>query len=118
MDVKILHESDIPSLKTASKEIHMLMYADDIVVFATNVFDLQSKIEVILQYFKDNDLTVNLGKTKIVMFKYGRPGKVKPKVFWDDTELEFVNEYTYLRVPFRSNLNAAPVCCNFTKEVC
>jgi hypothetical protein len=114
--INILHESDIPSLKIASKEIHMLMYADDIVVLATNVFDLQRKIDVISEFFKENDLSVNLSKTKVVMFKYGRVRKVRPKVFWGNDEIEFVNEYTYLGVPFYSNLSTAPVCNYFLKR--
>jgi hypothetical protein len=39
------------------------------------------------------------------MFKYGREHKVKPKVFWNDFEIEFVNSYVYLGVNFHSNLN-------------
>jgi hypothetical protein len=34
----------IPSLKILSKQIHILMCADDIVVLATNVFYLQNKM--------------------------------------------------------------------------
>jgi hypothetical protein len=113
--VKVLHDSNVPSLKIASKDIHMLMYADDIVVLSTNVFDLQSKVDLIISYFKENDLNVNL-KTKIVMFKYGRERKVKPKVYWMDTEIEFVNMYTYLGVNFYSNLNTSSVCAHFLKK--
>jgi hypothetical protein len=35
--VTILHQSDIPAVKIASKNIHILMYASDIVVLASNV---------------------------------------------------------------------------------
>jgi hypothetical protein len=56
----------------------MHMYADDTVVLSTNVFDLQSKVDLIISYFKENGLNVNLNKTKIFMFKYGRERKVKP----------------------------------------
>jgi hypothetical protein len=50
------------------------------------------------------------------MFKHGRTRKVKPKVFWDDDEIEFVDEYTYLGIPFLSNLNTATVCARFIKK--
>jgi hypothetical protein len=53
----------------------MLLYADDIVLLSSNVFDLQSKIDIIRAYFSENELTINLDKTKIVMFKYGRERK-------------------------------------------
>jgi hypothetical protein len=114
--VKTLHESNVASLKIASKEIHMLMYADDIVILASNVFDLQNKIDIIISYFNNNDLTVNLEKTKVVMFKYGRERKDKPKIFWDDFELQYVSMYTYLGVNFHSNLSTSQVCSQFLKK--
>jgi hypothetical protein len=57
------------------------MYASDIVVLASNVFDLQRKIAVISKYFKENDLNVYLSETKIVMVKYWKAPKVKLRYF-------------------------------------
>jgi hypothetical protein len=94
----------------------MLLYADDIVALATNIFDLQSKINLISKYFRENDLNVNLTKTKVVMFKHGKPRKNKPKIFWDDNEIEFVDEYVFLGVPFYSNFSSSPVCVYLTKK--
>jgi hypothetical protein len=78
--VTILHNSNIPCLKIASKDIHVLLYADDIVVLATNVFDLKEKIDLIKDFFMKNDLYVNLEKTKLVIFKDGRRRKRRPMV--------------------------------------
>jgi hypothetical protein len=47
IDDMVLHNSGVSALKIASKEIHLLLYADDIVLLATNVFDLQSKMDLL-----------------------------------------------------------------------
>jgi hypothetical protein len=114
--VKTLHDSNVPALKIASKDIHMLLYADDIVLLSSNVFDLQSKIDIIRAYFRENDLKINLDKTKIVMFKYGRERKVQPSVFWDNNIIYYVRMYTYLGVNFYANLDMNPVCLQFIKK--
>jgi hypothetical protein len=46
----------------------MLLYADGIVLLATNALELQQKINVLKQYFDENNLDVNLEKTKCVVF--------------------------------------------------
>jgi len=114
--VERLDKSGIASIKIGKKDVHILLYADDIVVLASNVFDLQAKIDVIRKFFEDNDLNVNLGKTKIVLFKYGKPRNNLPKVYWGENEIEFVKEYTYLGVPFYSNFNMADACQNFISK--
>jgi hypothetical protein len=103
--IKRLHNSDIPGLKTLLRVIHILLYADDIVLLANNYFDLQEKINLVSNYFKENGLTVNLSKTKVVIFRNSRKKFSQPKVFWDDEEIEIVNEYVYLGVTLNSKLN-------------
>jgi hypothetical protein len=39
--VEILDQSDIPTLKVAAEDIHLLLYADNILNIAANAFDLQ-----------------------------------------------------------------------------
>jgi hypothetical protein len=114
--VDILHSSNIPALKIASKDIHILLYADDIVVLATNVFDLQDKIELIRSFFTRNRLEVNLGKTKLVIFKDGRRKKRRPNVYWGDNLIEIVDNYTYLGVTFYENCSFNETCNNFLNK--
>jgi hypothetical protein len=94
----------------------MLLYADDSVQLSSNVFDLQSKIDIIRAYFRENELKINLDKTKIVMFKYGRERNVHPTVFWDNNIIDFVRMYTDLGVNFYANLDMNPVCAHFIKK--
>lgn len=114
--VKILENVQIPGLKVLMREIHALLYADDIVLLATNCFDLQSKINIIQQYFHDNELTVNLAKTKVIIFKINRYKLVKPKLFWCENEIEIVNKYVYLGVPFYENCNFLQTGIDFIKK--
>jgi hypothetical protein len=40
-----------------------------------------------------------------VIFRIGKSKFCKPKVFWGDEEIEIVDTYVYLGVPFNSNMN-------------
>jgi hypothetical protein len=75
------------------------------IVLAYNVFDLQAKINVLLRYFNDNDLQINITKTKIVIFRQGNKKLYKPKVYWGNHEIEIVDKYVYLGVPMYGNMN-------------
>jgi hypothetical protein len=41
--VDILHKSNIPAIEIAVEDMQILLYADDVVVLVTHVFDLQDK---------------------------------------------------------------------------
>jgi hypothetical protein len=71
---------------------------------------LQSKINVLCNYFQQKDLQINLNKTKIVIYRQGNRRIFKPKVFWNDGEIEIVDKYVYLGVPFYSNLKYQTTC--------
>jgi hypothetical protein len=87
--VKVLNDSGFTSIKIGKGEINILLYADDMVVIAYNVFDLQNKINVLRRYFDENDLQINLSKTKIVVFRQGNCKFVKPRVTWGEEEIEY-----------------------------
>ena len=55
------------------KDVHCLMYADDIILLSKSVKGLQEKFDILNAYCKDWCLTVNTSKTKILIFnKAGR----------------------------------------------
>jgi hypothetical protein len=112
--VNILHSSSIPSLKIAAMDIHLLLYADDIVLLAHNAVELQSKIEILRKFFDDCGLNTNIDKTKCVVFRYKRRKKSSvPKLFWGGEIIEVVEKYKYQGVTFHSNLNYQLICDNF-----
>jgi hypothetical protein len=42
--VDILHRPETPTFQIMSREVHLLLYADDMLILATNAFDLKKKI--------------------------------------------------------------------------
>jgi hypothetical protein len=114
--VSILNKHGVSSVKIGKGDIDILLYADDMIVVGYNSFDLQQKTDVLVEYFIKNDLTVNLSKTKIVIFHVGKTNFIKPKLFWGEHETEIVDNYTYLGVPFHSNMNYARTADHFISK--
>jgi hypothetical protein len=83
----------------------MLLYADDMVVFNYNVFDMQAKSDVSRKLLLENDLKANLNKTKIVIFRVGKSKLRKPQVFLGDEKIE-IGRSTYLGVPMNGNMSS------------
>ena len=47
----------------------MLLYTDDIVVFANSAQELQQSLDVMLNYCNRWKLTLNVSKTKVMVFR-------------------------------------------------
>jgi len=103
--VDMLHNSNIPALKVGAATIHLLLYADDIVLFSTNPIHLQEKKDLPKEYFELNGIKVNLGKTKVVIFRKDSRSKPSPVLKWGDTMIDIVDSYTYQGVPFSNNIS-------------
>jgi len=54
--INILHKSKISPLKIGKADLHILLFADDIIILATNPIDLQKKMNVLKKFLEDNDL--------------------------------------------------------------
>ena len=52
-------------------KIFMLLYADDIVVFANTQEQLQNSLDLLLEYCNKWKLTINVSKTKVTVFRKG-----------------------------------------------
>ena len=50
-------------------KIFLLLYADDIIVFANTAQELQINLDILAEYCKRNILVVNTGKTKIMIYR-------------------------------------------------
>ena len=79
------------------------MYADDMVLFAENPAALQTMIDTLYKYNKEWKLTLNVDKTKIVIFRNG--GNIKENENWvyDGKEIQIVNQFSYLGMLFNYN---------------
>ena len=85
-----------------TKKINLLLYADDVVILCESPTDLQDALNTLLKYCDKNKLTVNIDKTKILVFSKGKVRKL-PQFKYGVTNLEVVSEYTYLGVKLRYN---------------
>jgi len=103
--VKELENSNIPGLRLCAAHIHLLLYADDIVLLANNAIYLQEKINILKSFFDQNNLRINIEKTKVLIFRKSGKLKRKPKFFWGDEEIDITNKYHYLGVPFYDTLS-------------
>ncbi len=85
----------------SSTSIHILCYADDMVIMAENAIHLQRKLDALHIYCKDHGLTVNVDKTKILVVNNSHPRNNYNVTFsYEGNTLQVVREFTYLGVTF------------------
>ena len=82
--------------------LYLLLYADDTVILAESEDELQLALISLEEYCKLWGLTVNLEKTKIVIFSRGKIRKFR-KFTFNGEQVEVVSEYIYLGIVFNYN---------------
>jgi hypothetical protein len=101
--IDIINKSGISGIEIGDLyTLHMLLFADDMVLLANSPRSLQLKINVMRKYFEELGLTINVEKTKVV---FRRGGRLQGGLYFNyGTEsIEIVNEYLYLVVMFSSS---------------
>ena len=81
-------------------KLFLLLYADDIIIFANNAQELQTNLDILAEYCNRNRLIVNTGKTKIMFFRRGGILPRDIKFYYNDVELAIVNKFSYLGIVF------------------
>ena len=99
---KCLGHTGVPIVNT---EIKYLLYADDLVLVATSADDLQTALNELFNYCKLNKLTINIKKTKCMIFHKGRCPK--SKFYIDGLEIEQCKQFTYLGIVFTTQLSSS-----------
>lgn len=100
-----LEENMIGGIKIGGKTIKLLAFADDIVLLAPNAAVLQVMINYLDKYCMKWNLSVNIDKSKIMVFRNGgRPAKIE-KWWYRGMLIDVVKEFKYLGVLFTSTLN-------------
>ena len=89
-------------------QLFLLLFADDIVLFADTVYGLQKRITTLEHFCENHCLSVNLEKTKVVVFKNGGKLSMHEKWFFDGVQLECVSFYKYLGILFSRSLSWTP----------
>ena len=83
-------------------KLYTLLYADDTVILAENEDELQKALFALEDYCAMWGLSVNLGKTKIIIFSRGKV-RVHKKFSFAGEEIEVVSDYIYLGIKFNFN---------------
>ena len=74
-----------------------ILLFDDTVLFADNKDDLQNMLNSFEQYCDNWKLTVNVSKTKILIFSFGRYAQ-NLHFYFKGSEIDIVTEYKYLGI--------------------
>lgn len=78
----------------------LLLFADDMVIFGNSPEDLQNSLNGLHEYCSNWGLEVNTDKTKIMVFRKRGPLKMDEHWFYDNKEVEVVNDFIYLGTVF------------------
>ena len=79
-----------------------MLYADDTILLAESPEDLQKGLDAAFDYCRRWHLTVNIDKTKTVVFSKGKL-RNKPQFKFGEASIETIEEYLYLGVNFNFN---------------
>ena len=85
--------------------LKLLLYADDIAMFNDTAGRLQHEINILQQYCQKWGMTVNLKKTKIIVFRNGGIYRKNENCFFQGINVDKVNSYKYLGLYFTSRLS-------------
>ena len=69
---QFLRDNNSGSIELVQTHLRLLLFADDLVLLAPSPSELQSSINLLDNYCKGSKLSINLEKTKIVIFNNTR----------------------------------------------
>ena len=102
-------------------ELFLMLFADDVVLLSDSVVGLQNQINLLKENSDRLHLTVNLDKTKVMVFRKGGRLAAREKWWFGNAELEVTNAYKYLGILFTTKLSLnvgwAEVCRKGKKGV-
>ena len=85
--------------------IYMLLFADDLVLFADTKVELQRLINKLKLYCDKYKLKINLKKTNVIVFRNGGYLRQYETWFYDNIPLRVVTYYKYLGLVISSRLS-------------
>lgn len=80
--------------------ISILLFADDVALLASSLEGLQLQLDALALFCDFRQLTVNLGKTKVMIFNGTKKTLSDVHFFSRGEEIEITSTYTYLGVQF------------------
>ena len=93
-------KSGMEGLNVNMFKVFLLLYADDIIIFANTAEEMQNSLNLLSSYCERWKLKVNVNKTKVMVFRKGGilPGNLD--FYYDGETLEIVSRFKYLGVVF------------------
>ncbi|XP_078607973.1 uncharacterized protein LOC144879949 [Branchiostoma floridae x Branchiostoma japonicum] len=98
-----LKQSGCRGIQVGDVEILSLMFADDLALCADSVIGLQRVLNALNTYCSKWQLTVNLVKTKVMVFRNGGKLKRTEKWYYCGKKVDVVNSYKYLGITISSS---------------
>ena len=98
------------------EEIFLLLFADDIALVSTSPAGLQNQINNLDKASEGIGLTVNLDKTKVMIFRKGGHISSVEKWLYRGREVEIVNSYKYLGFTFTTKLSYNTACEDLARK--
>ncbi|MDP6303844.1 MAG: reverse transcriptase family protein [Candidatus Nitrosopelagicus sp.] len=99
-DLPGIFDSTCMPITSNSDHINCLMYADDLIIMSETKDGLQICLNKLNDYCSQWNLTVNLTKTKVMIFN--KTGKIfkQLKFYFGNSQIEVTSEYCYLGIVF------------------
>jgi hypothetical protein len=94
--------------------MQLLLYADDLVLFAESADELQGMLDCLHVFCKANALTVNTTKSQVVVFN--KPAHHVHHFTYAEQNMPVGDEYTYLGVTFHSKTGIKSVISTRTQK--
>ena len=85
--------------------LYVLLFADDLVMFADKKTELQRLINRLKEYCDRFKLKINIAKTNIIVFRNGGNLREYENWFYDNIPLRVVSYYKYLGLVISSRLS-------------
>ena len=76
-------------------KIFLLLYADDIILFAQSSEELQNSLDILFGYCQRYKLSVNTSKTKVMVFRKRGILPRDLKFYYSGKEINIVNTFSY-----------------------
>ena len=96
-----------------AREIYSLLFADDIVLIGTTPMGLQNQINSLKAASDELGLSINLDKTKVMVFRRGGYLGRREKWFFGQEKLEVVNSYKYLGYTLTTKISVEVALAEF-----
>jgi hypothetical protein len=101
-DLPYIFDVKCNPVEILNEKQNCLMFADDIVLFSESSTGLQNCLNKLNDYCTKWKLTVNINKTKIIIFNKGGHSIKKFNFLYGEENIEIVQNYCYLGICFSS----------------